>query len=158
MYRFNHPDDGFLVAGHAHNPMLDVTIARVTDAGEPLAIFRYSDFRAGGSVCMHANAYAPNPWTREFLWMAFDYPFNQMKVRKVLGLIRADNEPILTFAVKCGFKVEAEVPEVFENGVGLLILGLHKSDCRWLNHRGNKGHIQKGQPPHERTAHRTTGP
>src|SRR5579883_950627 len=132
-YRFNDPRDGYSAGGDTYNPKTDVVISRVDETGKLLGAFWYSHY-FGVSIRMHVSSFVPNWCTREFLWLAFDYPFNQLGVSKVLGFIRSDNYFVSNFARKLGFVYEAEVKDVFPNGASLIILGMKKQECRWLHY------------------------
>lgn len=129
IYRFNDIVDGRRAGGPNYNPD---TCSNITRCGH--GTFWYSDFYAGGSIRMHVKAYTPNWITREFLWLAFDYPFNQLGVPKALGTVQGDNYFASNFARKLGFRLVTEVPEVFPNRIPLLILEMNKSDCKWLDY------------------------
>lgn len=128
-YRFNELRDGLLAGGDNYNPRTCSNITKVNKG-----TFWYSDLYPGGSVRMHVRAYARNWCNREFLWLAFDYPFNQLGVPKVLGTIQGDNYFTSNFARKLGFRLVTEVPDVFPNGVPLIILEMNKTECRWLDY------------------------
>lgn len=149
-YRFNNVDDGVLAGGDNYNYKTCTNIARVGPDFKPLGVFWYDNYFLGGSIRMHVRGFAPNWLNREFLWLAFDYPFNQLFVPKVLGFIRGDNEEVTKFSTKLGFKPVAWVDDVFPNYVPLIILELHKSDCKWLDYspRTIKRNERQQQRPH----------
>lgn len=98
--------------------------------GELIAGFLY-DFFNGSSICMHVaskNAYWPD---REFLRVSFEYPFIQLGVRVVIGLIAEKNPKGRRFAEHVGCKLTATIPEGHPDG-SLLIYTLRAEDCRWV--------------------------
>lgn len=89
---------------------------------------RYTDV----SIFMHVAGFMPNWFNREFLWMCFDYPFNQLHVRQVVGLVNSQNTHTLRFASKLGFAVAAIIKDVYANGHEVVLV-MHRGQCRWLD-------------------------
>lgn len=87
-----------------------------------------------GSACDMHMAGEPGWATREFLWAAFDYPFNQAKCKIVLGRIAWDNKHSLNIALRAGFKLLYEIEDGYPDGPQLL-LGMRKEDCKWLEYK-----------------------
>lgn len=86
----------------------------------------------GRSICMHVASDGSREWlTREFLAYAFAYPFLQLKVKKILGLVDSTNENALCFDEALGFKVECVVEDAGKTG-SLVILSMSKDGCKWL--------------------------
>ena len=84
------------------------------------------------SVCMHVAAVPGKRWmTREYLWTSFDYPFNQLKVRKILGLVAETNTVARRFDEHLGFSLEATIKDASPDG-DLLIYSMTKDRCRFL--------------------------
>lgn len=69
--------------------------------------------------------------TRGNLRSLFRYPFNQLGVRRVTGIIHRKNRTARTIAEKVGFKLEGVCRHAFENG-DAMIYGIIKEECRWL--------------------------
>jgi hypothetical protein len=86
----------------------------------------------GASIMLHMAGNESNWATPDFLWMVFDYGFNQLGVRKLVGLVPADNARAISVDTRLGFKVEARVSEMMPNGAGLLVFTMVKEDCKWL--------------------------
>ena len=72
------------------------------------------------------------------LWITFDYPFNQLGVKKLIGQVPSSNLKALEFDKKLGFKEEARISDVFPDG-DLIVLSMRREDCRWLKIRGFDG-------------------
>jgi hypothetical protein len=82
---------------------------------------------------MHIAAVDEVNWmSRDLLWAAFDYPFNKLGVKVILGQINADNADALRLNRHLGFKVVAEIPDAHMDG-DLVIMAMRKEDCRWLD-------------------------
>lgn len=69
--------------------------------------------------------------TKGFLWMIFDYAFNQAKVNVVMAMISSANEPSLRLCEKVGFKRVAEIDDAYPDGA-MVIFSLTKKDCKWV--------------------------
>src|SRR5262249_13124693 len=133
-YRFHDTIDGEEAGGKDYNPKTCTNITKITRGGAALGTFWYDCYYPGASIRMHVKGFAPNWVNREFLWMAFDYAFNQLGVPKVLGFIKGYNEEVTRFATKLGFRPVTFVDAVFPNGEPLIILELTKKECRWLDY------------------------
>jgi hypothetical protein len=108
--------------------------------GNLVAVVGYCSFMP--KACqMHIAAVGEVNWmSRDLLWAAFDYPFNKLGVKVILGQICGSNEDALRLNRHLGFKVVAEIPDAHMDG-DLVIMAMKKEDCRWLNIRTslNKG-------------------
>ncbi len=69
--------------------------------------------------------------TRNFLHRVFSYPFIQLGVKRITALIPKSNEASERFCSHLGFVLEGTVREGWHDG-DLLLYGMLKSDCRWL--------------------------
>lgn len=103
--------------------------------GEIVAAVMYDQFN-GASVCMHVASTGKHWLNREFLWYAFFYPFTQMGVNVVIGLVAKENTAAVRFDEHLGFQLAAEIPEAHPSGA-LLVYTLRKADCRWLRLMGD---------------------
>jgi hypothetical protein len=117
-------------SGTTFNPETDRVIARVEDG----ALWGGVTFQGytGASIQMHMAGFVPRWADRDMLWVAFDYPFNQLKCRKVFGQVPETNTKALEIDLKLGFKIIAKIDDVFPDGA-CLVLALAREDCRWLN-------------------------
>lgn len=118
-------------SGGLFNPWSDPVLANVSQDGELLGGIVYQAY-TGASIQMHIAGFSKHWITRDFLWLAFDYPFNQLGCKVVLGLIPESNQASLEISRKVGFKIVAKVEDVFPDGA-CIITSLAREDCRWLN-------------------------
>lgn len=91
----------------------------------------YDNFN-GQCVQMHVAAERTNWLVRDYLFACFDYPFNQMRVKKVLGLVDSTNQTALRFNRHLGFVHEAVVKDAGKYG-DLHILTMTAQQCRYLS-------------------------
>jgi RimJ/RimL family protein N-acetyltransferase len=85
------------------------------------------------SIHMHVGAKKGTNWlTREYLTRCFAYPFIQLKVNRVTGLVRIDNLAAQKFDEHLGFKREGLVRQGCTDGTDMILYGLLKDECRYL--------------------------
>lgn len=116
-------------------PRFHHCIARYSESDKLLGGTLYTDYW-GGSVGCHFAGFTPNWINRELLWLGFDYPFNQLKVKKLFGLIPEWNVQSRNTGLRLGFKIEYLVEGVFNHtdGVnGMYITSMKREDCKWLD-------------------------
>jgi len=100
--------------------------------GQLAAVIGYAGFMPNACQ-MHIAAVDEVNWmSRDLLWAAFDYPFNVLGVKVILGQINADNESALKLNRHLGFKVVAEIPDAHMDG-DLVLMAMRREDCRWLD-------------------------
>lgn len=100
--------------------------------GKLVAVVGYEDYN-GASVRIHVAG--EGHWmTREFLWFAFYYPFEQMKVKKLIGLVAGTNERALKLDKHLGYVEEAVIKDAVPGG-DLHILTMTKEQCRFLKRK-----------------------
>jgi RimJ/RimL family protein N-acetyltransferase len=85
------------------------------------------------SISMHVAAVPGKRWiTRQFLYHCFAYPFIQLECKRVTGLVREDNLEAQKFDEHLGFVREGLVREACEDGANMILYGMLRSECRWL--------------------------
>jgi hypothetical protein len=124
---------GFKIAAaipRPYNPAVDIVFSHVTSLGNVLGGVIYDGY-TGGCIFMHQAGFSRRWLTGNMLWIVFDYPFNQLGVRKVAGTINANNKELLDFNRKLGFKEEARIKDAYPDG-DMLVLTMSREECRWL--------------------------
>lgn len=85
------------------------------------------------NISAHIAAEPGARWlTRRFLWTIFDYPFNQLGVKRITGFVPAHNRAAQRFDEHLGFVREATLEDVLPEG-DLIIYRMKRQDCRWLS-------------------------
>lgn len=131
-----------------NNPIHGERISRALDGDKPfhagfdvcISITRGGKLSGGvifdnykkRSICMHVAAFEPNWLTRDFLWVVFDYPFNQAHVDKIFAPVESDNLHALQFDEKIGFVEETRMKDAIPGG-DVVILSMYRAQCRWLD-------------------------
>ena len=83
-------------------------------------------------ACMHIASDGTKAWmNKDLLLSAFAYPFNQLGLLRVTGLVRADNEAALAFNEHLGFVREGYHPKAGPGGSDLISMGLLREACRF---------------------------
>lgn len=99
--------------------------------GEIVAVVVYDSF--GEVDCnMHIASDGTAAWmNRSLLVSAFAYPFIQLKLNRVTGLVPSKNTMALKFDEHLGFVREGFHPNACKND-DLISLGMLKEDCRFI--------------------------
>jgi len=88
----------------------------------------------GASVMLHCVGEGRIWLNREFLWFCFYYPFEQLKVNKIISPVESENFDSRNFIENIGFSLEATLKDASPKG-DLLIYTLGKDQCKWLSLR-----------------------
>lgn len=87
------------------------------------------------NVCMHVGAIDGAHWlTRSFLFAAFDYPFNQLGMRRVTALVPKKNKAARKFDEHIGFRYEGCLKHYFDRD-DMIVYGMLREDCRWIRQK-----------------------
>ncbi len=86
----------------------------------------------GTNLCMHVGAVDGRKWlTPQFLFAAFDYPFNQLGMRRVTAPIKTGNTRAIEFVENLGFKHNGTLRHYYADG-DLMLYGMLRGECRFL--------------------------
>lgn len=133
MIKFNNTEHGFAIAAaipRAYNPHWDHVISRERD-GKLLGGVIYEGY-TGSIIFAHQAGFDKYWMSRDMLWMLFDFPFNQLRCKKLCGTIPSNSLDLLAYNKKLGFKVEATIADGYPEG-NLLVMSMKREDCRWLS-------------------------
>jgi RimJ/RimL family protein N-acetyltransferase len=134
--RLNHEDDGWAIAqcaGALFNPTADISICRVRDEHRLGGVI-FSNFTEE-SIGIHSASWQPHWINRDLLFITFDYPFNQLGVKRIFGTVPEDNRKALSFNDNLGFQVVARIEGVYKGGVACIVMCMERHDCRFLRVR-----------------------
>ena len=98
--------------------------------GRLVAGVAYADWNGPNVVC-HIAAEGKRWATREYLWTIFDYPFNQLKVKRITVCVGEGNAASRRFVEHLGFTLEAELAQAHSTG-HLRIYRIFAGECRFL--------------------------
>jgi RimJ/RimL family protein N-acetyltransferase len=95
----------------------------------------FDDFN-GANINMHVASDGSRGWlNREYLWFCFYYPFVQLGVKRITGIVPECNEAAARFDEHIGFELEARLKDAHPDG-DLLIYKMTSDKCRWLHLKG----------------------
>lgn len=139
MIRFDDIHSIKLIAQACHVqfvPRLHHCIASYDDHDRIRGGILYTDYWGNGGSCqMHVAGFQPGWASKSLLYLAFDYPFKQLGVGKVFGLVPERNVAARNFDLHLGFKIEYLASDVFghADGVnGMYLMSMRKDECKWL--------------------------
>ncbi len=103
-------------------------IGRIKD-GKLIAGVLYEDWN-GANIIEHIAA--EGFWANKgFLHLMFDYPFNQLKVKRITAPVAATNAKCINLVTKMGFKLECTLAQANPDG-DVHIFRMFKEDCKYL--------------------------
>jgi len=116
-------------AGVTFNPEVDICLARVEDD----VLYGGVVFQGytGRSIQIHMAGFTKNWANRDMIWVAFDYPFNQLKCERIIGQVSEGKPDVLEIDLKLGFKIVAKVEKVYPDGA-CVVLAMDRDECKWL--------------------------
>lgn len=107
------------------------SLAVVRD-GEVLAGIVYSEKHGDYDIRASIATRGPGWATRGVMRALFDYPFEQVKVRRITCLIAAGNVKSQTLCEKMGFTLEGIHPCAWDGQETALSYGLLRENCKWV--------------------------
>lgn len=108
---------------------LDTTAVGLEHGGKLIAGCIYHMYNIN-SICMHVAA--DGAFTKEFIWFSFYYPFEQLKVKKIIAMVESDNELALDIDRRLGFVHEHTI-EGAGRKADMVLLSMTRDQCKWLN-------------------------
>ncbi len=105
--------------------------------GELVAGVAYAEYNGPNVVCHIASDGSKRWLTREYLHTIFDYPFNQLRARRITVCVGEGNKPSRRFVAHLGFKLEAALPQAHPTGE-LLIWRMFWHECRFIGARDER--------------------
>jgi RimJ/RimL family protein N-acetyltransferase len=106
-------------------------MGQIDAIGEVLWAVVFDHYEVGGSIQMHIAISDPKVVTRQAICAVFEYPFSQLGVKKVIGVVNSKNIKSLTFVMRLGFIVETIITDAYDMG-DMYILSMTREQCRWL--------------------------
>ena len=89
----------------------------------------------GANLNIHLAAVPGSQWlTRELLWFAFHYAFEQCGAKRLTGLVEESNHAARRLDEHLGFTLETRLKDAAPSGV-MLVYVMRREDCKWLNLR-----------------------
>jgi RimJ/RimL family protein N-acetyltransferase len=101
------------------------------DDGKPIAGVVYDGYNTA-SISAHIWVEDLCRPSKEWLAAIFDYPFNRLGVKKLVGQVNSSNGEAIKLDEHFGFVLEATVKDFFETG-DMLIYTMTREQCHILN-------------------------
>ena len=115
--------------GDSYDPAQTTGIAVHCEHGR--AVVLYTHYEPNIDIRMHVAG--EGHWiNRTALGIFFGYPFEVLGLRRVTALVERKNQKVRRFDEWLGFHVEGMVRKAALNGDHLVLMGMLKSECRWL--------------------------
>lgn len=89
------------------------------------------DNYTGRSVQMHVGSDGDGWLVRSFLRACYSYPFNQLKVNKVVAIVDSENKASMRFCLHLGYVEEGVIKDAGKYG-DLHILTMTRQQCRFI--------------------------
>ena len=99
--------------------------------GEIVAGVAYANWNGPNVECHIASDKSRKWLTRQYLWTIFDYPFNQLGVKRITVCVGEGNRDSTRFVEHLGFILEARLKAAHPTG-DLLIFCMKRQDCRFI--------------------------
>lgn len=100
--------------------------------GDLVAVVVYDGF-TDTDCNMHIASDGTRRWmNKELLVSAFSYPFIQLRMQRVTGLVPAYNQAALQFDEHLGFKREGLHRKALPGGGDIVSLGMIREECRFI--------------------------
>lgn len=103
----------------------------IEEDGKLIAGVVYDSYSKNARISSHCAGVGKRWLTKTFLWMMFDYPFNQLKVNVMINTVSSNNKDSMRFTEHLGFKEVARIEGGTSDG-DLIIYALYKKDCKWI--------------------------
>lgn len=108
---------------------IGITCAQSLVAG--VTFFQFN----GSNVWTGIAATDPRALSRGILAKLFDYPFRQLKAKRITALVDASNTRSRRFVERLGFSVEATLEASAADGTDQILYRMRQEECRWLKRK-----------------------
>lgn len=116
-------------------------IGLIDDNEKLVCGWTYSDYNHA-NIIVDVVAECKGWATPEFLFMCFDYPFNQLGCKRITSPVAKTNTHCQKFVEHLGAELEFVMPDACKTG-DVLIYRMFKNNCRWLTQPAALPRIKK---------------
>lgn len=110
--------------------------ARAHEGGELQIVFGFDTFSPTNCFMHIAAPHGFAPIRKEYRYVlkwVFDYPFNQLGLKRISSLVSAHNAASNLLTGKRGGVLEGTMRQAGENGEDMLLYGMLREECSWLS-------------------------
>jgi len=136
---FNHYSDSREIAkkaGCTFDSKVDICLSLV-DGGDLRGGIIYSEFTDASCWC-HVAGFKPRWLNRDLLYVAFDYPFRQLKLERMFCWIDERNKGALAFTRHIGWNPCGHIPGSYKGGYARILFKMEAYECHWLTMKPRK--------------------
>ena len=91
-----------------------------------------------GKTCqIHVVNFNKKYTPRKLLWATFDYPFRQLGLESLIGIVNSNNEQAMKYDQNLGFKEVHRFVGLHDNGGDIVIFEMKKDECRFVKELAN---------------------
>ncbi|CAM8655133.1 GNAT family N-acetyltransferase [Sphingobium cupriresistens] len=95
---------------------------------------------SGNDCCVHLVSDGQPGWlARPFLAAGFHYPFVTAGLRRITGLVPANNDRAIRLNQHFGYREEGCLRHGVSDGVDLIIMGMLREECRFIPRKFRNG-------------------
>jgi len=116
-------------AGCGYDPEVDYCISLVKNY-ELLGGVIYTNY-TGRTVQIHQAGFVPAWPTPQFMFCIYDFPFNLLKVEKLIATVPSTNKRAMNITRKMGFTHTVTIPDIVLGG-DLVVLSMSRDQCKYL--------------------------
>ena len=87
-----------------------------------------------GKTCqIHVVNFNKKYTPRKLLWATFDYPFRQLGLESLIGIVNSNNKDAMKYDQNLGFKEVHRFEGMHDDGGDIVVFELRKENCRFIN-------------------------
>ena len=91
-----------------------------------------------GKTCqIHVVNFNKKYTPRKLLWATFDYPFRQLGLESLIGIVNSNNEQAMKYDQNLGFKEVHRFAGLHDDGGDIVVFELKKDECRFIKELPN---------------------
>ena len=91
-----------------------------------------------GKTCqIHVVNFNKKYTPRKLLWATFDYPFRQLGLESLIGIVNSNNEQAMKYDQNLGFKEVHRFAGLHDDGGDIVVFELKKDECRFIKELAN---------------------
>lgn len=109
-----------------------VAIGVINDNRELIAGVIYNEYRPPVDIRENFASVCPTWASKYTLKHLFAFPFIHLGVRRMTGIIGANNQRSIDLTERLGFKLEGRARKAMDDGEDALIYGMLKEECPWI--------------------------